>query len=151
MDSLQRSCFALKKLPSDALSVLAPMKLKYRSSPFTKTFAELSRNHRLPAPYFSTNQSKFLDRAMLTSKLLLPVAGNLTLLSLGGLFALSSSASALTCPQATVTIGGHTDAPLPFPTVRLLCLFLWMKTRNQTQAREVVSTQSLWRRNSKLD
>lgn len=81
---------------------------------------------------------------MLTSKLLLPVAGNLTLLSLGGLFALSSSASALARPQATVTTGGHTDAPLPFPTVRLLRLFVWMKTRNQTQGREAVSTQSLW-------
>lgn len=65
---------------------------------------------------------------MLTSKLLLPVAGNLTLLGLGGLFALSSSASALACPQATVTTGGHADTPLPFPTVRLLHLFLWMKT-----------------------
>lgn len=65
---------------------------------------------------------------MLTSKLLLPVAGNLTLLGLGGLFALSSSASALPCPQAAVTIGGHAHTPLPFPTVRLLHLFLWMKT-----------------------
>ena len=143
MYSLQRSCFALKKLPSDALHVLAAMNLRYRSRPFTKAFAELSRKYRLPSPHLSKNQSTPLERVMLTSKLLLPVAGNLTLLSLGGLFALSSSASALTRPQATVTTGGHADAPLPFPTVRLLRLFLWMKTRNQTQAREVVSTQSL--------
>jgi len=77
---------------------------------------------------------------MLTSKLLLPVAGNLTLLSLGGLFALCSSASALTCPQTTVSIGGHTDTPLPFPTVRLLGLFLWWKTREQTQDKWSVLT-----------
>lgn len=78
---------------------------------------------------------------MLTSELLLPVAGNLTLLSLGGLLALGSSASALTRAQAAVTTGGHTDTPLPFPTVRLLRLFLCVDTRNQ--AGEVVSTQSL--------
>lgn len=124
--------------------------MKYRSSPFTRTSADLSRKYRLPSPHLSKNQSKSLERAMLTSKLLLPVAGNLTLLSLGGLFALSSSASALTRAQATVTAGGHADTPLPFPTVRLLRLFLWMKTRNQTQAREVVSTQSLWRSSLKL-
>lgn len=121
------------------------MNLKYRSSSFTKTWAEPSRKYKLPAPYLSRNQSKSLESATLTSKLLLPVAGNLTLLSLGGLLALSTSASALARPQATVTTGGHADAPLPFSTVRLLRLFLWMKTRNQTQAREVVSTQSLWR------
>lgn len=77
---------------------------------------------------------------MLTSKLLLPVAGNFTLLSLGGLFAFCSSASALACPQATVSIGGHTDTPLPFPTVRLLSLFLWWKTRKQTQDKWSVLT-----------
>lgn len=94
--------------------------------PPSQTFTELSRKYRLPSRHLRKKKKKIqpLETAMLTSKLLLPVAGNFTLLSLGGLLALRPSAGALARSQAAVPIGGHTDTPLPFPTVRLLCLFL---------------------------
>lgn len=93
--------------------------------PPSQTFTELSRKYRLPSRHLRKKKKiQPLETAMLTSKLLLPVAGNFTLLSLGGLLALRPSAGALARSQAAVPIGGHTDTPLPFPTVRLLCLFL---------------------------
>lgn len=61
----------------------------------------------------------------LTSKLLLPVAGDLTSLGLHGLFALSSTPGALPGAQPTIPAGGHTHTPLPFSTVRLLHFLFW--------------------------
>ena len=58
----------------------------------------------------------------LTSKLLFPVAGDLTSLGLHGLFTLSSGTGALAGAQPTVPTGGYTHTPLPFSTVRLLHL-----------------------------
>lgn len=59
------------------------------------------------------------------SELLFPVAGDLTSLGLHGLFTLSSSPGALPGAQPTISAGGHTHAPLPFSTVRLLHFFFW--------------------------
>lgn len=59
------------------------------------------------------------------SKLLFPVAGDLTSLGLHGLFALCSSPSALSGAEPTVSTGGHTHTPLPLSTVRLLHFFFW--------------------------
>lgn len=61
----------------------------------------------------------------LTSKLLLPVARDLTSLGLHGLFALSSTPGALPGAQPTISAGGHTHTPLPFSTVRLLHFLFW--------------------------
>ena len=63
-------------------------------------------------------------RVGLTSKLLFPVAGDLTPLGLHGLFTLGSRAGALAGAQPTVPAGGHTHTPLPLSTVRLLHLLL---------------------------
>lgn len=62
-------------------------------------------------------------RMRLTSKLLLPVARDLTSLGLHGLLALGASACALPGAQSTVTTGGHAHTPLPFSTVRFFHLF----------------------------
>lgn len=61
----------------------------------------------------------------LRSKLLFPVAGDLTSLGLHGLFTLSSGTGALAGAQPTVPTGGYTHTPLPFSTVRLLHLLFW--------------------------
>lgn len=61
----------------------------------------------------------------LRSKLLFPVAGDLTSLGLHGLLTLSSSPGTLAGTQPTVSAGGYTHTPLPFSTVRLLHFFLW--------------------------
>lgn len=66
----------------------------------------------------------------LTSKLLLPVAGDLTSLGLHGLFALSSTPGALPGAQPTISAGGHTHTPLPFSTVRLLHFLFWKEGDN---------------------
>lgn len=69
----------------------------------------------------------------LTSKLLFPVAGDLTSLGLHGLLTLGSGPGALPGAQATVPAGGHAHAPLPFSTVRLLHFFFWEEERNNSQ------------------
>lgn len=62
----------------------------------------------------------------LRSKLLFPVAGDLTPLGLHGLLALSSRTGALAGAQPTVPAGGHAHTPLPLSTVRLLHFFFWL-------------------------
>lgn len=66
----------------------------------------------------------------LTSKLLFPVAGDLTSLGLHGLLTLGSGPGALPGAQATVPTGGHAHTPLPLPTVGLLHFFFWKEERN---------------------
>lgn len=112
-------------MPSDALNALVAMDLKCGGTTFTDIY-RAKQKIRASFKTFKKKKKKIqpLETAMLTSKLLLPVAGNFTLLSLGGLLALRPSAGALACSQAAVPIGGHADTPLPFPTVRLLRLFL---------------------------
>lgn len=61
----------------------------------------------------------------LRSKLLFPVAGDLTSLGLHGLLAFSSSPGALAGTQPTVSAGGYTHTPLPFSAVRLLHFLFW--------------------------
>lgn len=61
----------------------------------------------------------------LRSKLLFPVAGDLTSLGLHGLLTLRSGPGALPGAQPAVATGGHTHTPLPFSTVRLLHFFFW--------------------------
>lgn len=51
----------------------------------------------------------------LTSKLFLPVAGNLAALGLDGLLAVGSRARPFPGAEAAVAFVGHTDAPLPVP------------------------------------
>lgn len=67
--------------------------------------------------------------AGLTSKLLFPVAGDLTSLGLHGLLAFSSSPGALAGTQPTVSAGGYTHTPLPFSAVRLLHFLFWKEER----------------------
>ena len=55
---------------------------------------------------------------LLTSKLLLPVAGDLAALGLDGLLALGPAARPLAGPQAAVALVGHAHAPLPLTAVR---------------------------------
>lgn len=59
---------------------------------------------------------------MLTSELLLPVAGDLAALRLDGLLAVGAGAGALAGAQAAVALVGHADAPLPLAAVRLALL-----------------------------
>lgn len=77
----------------------------------------------------------------LTSKLLLPVARDLTSLSLHGLFALGASASALPGAQSTVPAGRHAHTPLPFSTVRLFHLF-FCKEGNKKQSLSITVQDS---------
>lgn len=58
----------------------------------------------------------------LTSKLLLPVAGDLAALGLDGLLAVSPCARSFPGAESTVPFVGYADAPLPFPAVRLALL-----------------------------
>lgn len=53
----------------------------------------------------------------LTSKLLLPVAGDLAALGLDGLLAVGASACSLPGAEPTVAFVGYTHTPLPLPTV----------------------------------
>lgn len=79
----------------------------------------------------------------LTSKLLLPVAGDLTSLGLHGLFALSSTPGAFPGAQPTISAGGHTHTPLPFSTVRLLHFLFWKEG-------DIVNTRMLFNSYVKL-
>lgn len=64
----------------------------------------------------------------LTSKLLLPVAGDLAALGLDGLLAVSSCACSFPGAKSTVSFVGHAHTPLPLPAVRLAFLFCcWTK------------------------
>lgn len=63
-----------------------------------------------------------LGLCSLTSKLLLPVAGDLAALGLDGLLAVSARARSLPGAESTVSFVGYAHAPLPLPTVRLALL-----------------------------
>lgn len=62
------------------------------------------------------------EQSSLTSKLLLPVAGDLAALGLDGLLAVGSCACSFPGAESTVPFVGYTHAPLPLPTVRLALL-----------------------------
>lgn len=76
----------------------------------------------------------------LTSKLLLPVARDLTSLRLHCLLALGASASALAGAQSAVSTGGDTHAPLPFSTVRFFHLFLCKEGHESNHHAEMSQT-----------
>lgn len=57
------------------------------------------------------------EQSSLTSKLLLPVAGDLAALGLDGLLAVGSCACSFPGAESTVPFVGYTHAPLPLPTV----------------------------------
>ena len=59
---------------------------------------------------------------LLTSKLLLPVAGDLAALGLDGLLAVRAGARSLPGAESAVALVGHAHAPLPVPAVRLALL-----------------------------
>lgn len=67
-----------------------------------------------------------------TSKLLLPVTGDLAALGLDGLLAVGASACAFPGAQAAVTLIGHAHTPLPLPTVRLTLLLPCRITHTHT-------------------
>lgn len=60
--------------------------------------------------------------SILTSELLLPVAGDLASLGLDGLLAVGAGASSLPGAESAVPFVGYTDAPLPLAAVRLTLL-----------------------------
>lgn len=70
------------------------------------------------------------EQVSLTSKLLLPVTGDLAALGLHGLLAVDSCARSFPGAGSTVPFIGHTHAPLPVPTVWLALLLPW--TTKQT-------------------
>lgn len=73
----------------------------------------------------------------LTSKLLLPVAGDLAALGLDGLLAVGSRARPFPGAEAAVAFVGHADAPLPVPAGGDSGLLSW---RSQAQ----ISRLQLW-------
>lgn len=65
---------------------------------------------------------KGISASSLTSKLLLPVAGDLAALGLDGLLAVGPCARSFPGAESTVPFVGYADTPLPLPAVRLALL-----------------------------
>lgn len=94
------------------------------SSPKRKAHVSLSSAESSPAHTVSfvgfVGLVQFIPNprvCFVTSKLLLPVAGDLAPLGLDGLLAVGTGASSLPGAESTVALIGHADAPLPFATV----------------------------------
>ncbi len=68
------------------------------------------------------------EQSSLTSKLLLPVTGDLAALGLDGLLAVGAGARSLPGAESTVAFIGYAHAPLPLAAVRL-ALLLSCKTK----------------------